>query len=150
MSAPAPKSLATTETVREILGRMEAGYIPPHKHDEEITALYARLLKRALIREGNPVALRKVLLDAKNCLETIARHGRDWRWCLENDIRAISAALATPPRNCDVVLIENLAKRNIADIVWAAFRETHPKAYLDVPGLLQCINWLSSLFLLQI
>ena len=59
-----------------------------------------------------------------------------------NVLEESEAALSAPARNCDVVLTENLAKRNIADIVWAAFRETHPKAYLDVPGLLQCINWL--------
>ena len=104
-AAPAPKSLAPTETV------------------------------------GNAAAMREALMDI--VLLTV-KAGKSLSCDVACGIIASKAkhALATPPRNCDVVLIENLAKRNIADIVWAAFRETHPKAYLDVPGLLQCINWL--------
>lgn len=92
---------------------------------------------------GNAAALREAL---EFSLIILAKWQQDAPVSAWNEygvaIDKCRAALATPPRNCDVVLIENLAKRNIADIVWAAFRETHPKAYLDVPGLLQCINWL--------
>lgn len=54
----------------------------------------------------------------------------------------LSAALATPARNCDMPLVVDGPADNNADKAWFAFKRHNPDAYFDVPGLLRCIDWL--------
>ena len=52
------------------------------------------------------------------------------------------AALAAPPRNCDMPLVVDGPADNNADKAWIVFKRHNPDAYFDVPGLLRCIDWL--------
>lgn len=57
-------------------------------------------------------------------------------------VAACNSALAAPPRNCDLPLVVDGPADNNADKVWWVFKQAHPDAYFDVPGLLRCIEWL--------
>ena len=52
------------------------------------------------------------------------------------------AALATPARNCDMPLVVDGPADNNADKAWLVFKRHNPNVYLDVSGLLRCIDWL--------
>lgn len=59
------------------------------------------------------------------------------------EIRDIArAALASPPRNCDMPLVVDGSADNNADKAWLVFKRQNPDAYFDVSGLLRCIDWL--------
>ena len=57
-------------------------------------------------------------------------------------VRKAKAALAAPPRNCDMPLVVDGPADNNADKAWLVFKRHNPDAYFDVSGLLRCIDWL--------
>lgn len=57
-------------------------------------------------------------------------------------ISQLAAALVTPPRNCDMLLVVDGPADNNADKAWLVFKRHNPDVYFDVPGLLRCIDWL--------
>lgn len=59
-------------------------------------------------------------------------------------LKQCRAALAAPPRNCDMPFVVDGPADNNADKAWLVFKQHNPDAYFDVPGLLRCIDWLLS------
>lgn len=54
----------------------------------------------------------------------------------------INAALAKPPRNCDLPEVAEWQPTGMAKQAWRVFKRSHKDSHLDVYGLLRCINWL--------
>lgn len=100
---------------------------------------------------GNAAAMREALVFLRDreldLLEGNVRHCIGLTvFGLEHACRimrgAIEYALAAPPRNCDTPLVVDGPANNDAGKAWIAFKHHKPDAYLDVPGLLWCIEWL--------
>ena len=110
-------------------------------------------IEKARAPLGNAAKMREAL---KRLLTWLDKYGHSYSTparFTEDEIKAVwaerqeivqqcRAALAAPARNCDLPLVSEVPTSNPADAAWRAFRECHPGTYLDVPGLLLCINWL--------
>lgn len=88
---------------------------------------------------GNATEMREALLRC----DAIAQLPETRELQSIKDMRIIiSAALAAPPRNCDMPLVVDGPADNDADKAWIVFKHHNPDAYFDVSGLLRCIDWL--------
>ena len=132
------------ETSADIITEMCYGPIPRHRHDRVLLCHFADRLEAALKRErGNMAKMCKALEYASRVL---AKWQQDAPFSAWNEygeaIDRCRAALAEPPRNCDMPLVTDGPADNNADKAWLAFKHRNPDAYFDVPGLLRCIDWL--------
>lgn len=108
-------------TVKELANRLEAA------HDRET--------------RGNAAMLRETACAIRAGI--LKRRSGNWWFITDSDIlEKIDAALAEPPRNCDMPLVVDGPADNNADKAWLAFKRHNPDAYFDVSGLLRCIDWL--------
>lgn len=55
---------------------------------------------------------------------------------------AYHAALAKPPRNCDLPEVAEWQPTGMAKQAWRVFKRSHKDSHLDAYGLLRCIGWL--------
>lgn len=95
------------------------------------------------LQVGNIAAMREALSD---CLVLIPHLDRAFnpfmRNRLENAIAKARAALAEPPRNCDMPEVAEGKPIDLAEQAWRVFKRSHKDSYLDAYGLLRCIGWL--------
>ena len=90
---------------------------------------------------GDCAKLREAMLSIK--ADILKRRSENVWYITDSDIlEKIDAALAAPPRNCDMPLVVDGPADNNADKVWLVFKRHNPDAYFDVSGLLRCIDWL--------
>ena len=101
-------------------------------HDAKLGA-FASAVDAAAMREALDIAL-DALIDWSLGQATRDKH------CVA--VKAIKAALAAPPRNCDMPLVVDGTADNNADKAWRVFKKHNPNACFGVPGLLRCIDWL--------
>jgi hypothetical protein len=131
--------LLGTDTLRVFADRLDAAAI------DDIA--FALNVQHGL-ENGNAAAMREALKRVlaaykSGAIHTCAECYRvEWDDELGDLKAAVEAVLAASVRNCDLPLFSEVSTSNPADAAWRAFRECHPGAYLDVPGLLLCINWL--------
>lgn len=115
----------------QIADRIEAAW----KREAREIEVNAAPLPCVVIRKGNAAAMREALVTIQNC--DIGK---------EEDCitlyRVCNAALAAPPRNCDLPFFVDGPADNNADKAWLVFKKHNTDAYFDVPGLLRCIDWL--------
>ena len=92
---------------------------------------------------GNTAAMREAL---EAVLELLWHIQNGLRSPISNQAyavkRKIKAALAAPPRNCDIQFVVDGPADRDADKAWLVFRRRNPDVYFDVSGLLRCIDWL--------
>lgn len=100
----------------------------------------------AALGRGDAAALREALELVLRFLQWMyAQEGENAvtsKVQIADKIDRVISALSAPSRNCDLPLIAGGDFGSDADKAWRAFRETHPDAYFDVPGLMRCIGWL--------
>ena len=84
---------------------------------------------------GNSAALRDALLAIR------ADAMSDYDIGADNLIAKCNAALAAPPRNCDLPEVAK-GQPNLAEQAWRVFKRSHKDSHLDAYGLLLCIRWL--------
>ena len=109
--------MAEHETIADIIAAMRGGPIPQHRHDRVLLCHFADRLEAAHKREsGDCAKLREALMYAEQVLDTAARNVRGETGMVINSAyseaaRKCRAALAAPPRNCDVGTAEEQEKR---------------------------------------
>lgn len=76
------------------------------------------------------------------CRELAAARGNSLP-CLQGcePVRKAKAALAAPPRNCDLPEVAK-GQPKLAEQAWRVFKRSHKDSHLDAYGLLRCIRWL--------
>ena len=90
---------------------------------------------------GN-AAMREALVEISKIADDWEFYGTTKAGALDHIYELANAALAAPPRNCDLPLVGDSPAYNNADKAWLVFKRHNPDAYFDVSGLLRCINWL--------
>lgn len=93
----------------------------------------------------NAAEMREALCDILTAaFAAILRYGNSDKEMQRLAICADNArdALSAPARNCDLPLVVDVLANNNADKAWWVFKQAHPDAYFDVPGLMRCIEWL--------
>ena len=130
----------TQEEWRKLCDRLEAAIRREHGDCAKMREALERVLcwlKRMNAQPLNTLAVSEltpsyaVHRTAKSIIEDNDYH-----------ISQLTAALAAPPRNCDLPLVVDGPADNNADKAWLVFKHRNPDAYFDVPGLLRCIDWL--------
>ena len=94
---------------------------------------------------GNAAAMREEVAGIRNTANsalTALSLGNDSSSFLWDIIRKCKAAVAKPPRNCDLPLVVDGPVNSNADKAWLVFKRHNPDAHFSVSGLLRCIDWL--------
>ena len=90
-------------------------------------------------RPSNTAAMREAL-------ELFAHMNDDGFYDKSPVVRSIvnkaRAALAAPPRNCDLPEVAEGQPIDLAEQAWRVYKRFHKDSYLDAYGLLRCIGWL--------
>ena len=68
-------------------------------------------------------------------------HIREYCYDITKAIEKCFAALAAPPRNCDLPEVAK-GQPKLAEQAWRVFKRSHKDSHLDSYGLLRCIRWL--------
>ena len=148
----------TNETIAEIIAEkrrqadeIERDVAEKMKRNKMISDRYARELVADIRREADRLeaAHRRERGDAAKLREALKAIGGlcdrlmpTWDGAIGRIKDITEAALAAPPRNCDMPLVVDGPADNNADKAWIVFKRHNPDAYFDVPGLLRCIDWL--------
>lgn len=93
---------------------------------------------------GNAAKLREAVVNISRYADCAAMRPNDAQTqeYIEQIRKWANAALAAPPRNCDMPLVVDGPADNNTDKAWLVFKKHNPDAYFDVSGLLRCIDWI--------
>lgn len=157
------KSNHKQETLADIMAGMRYGTVPKHQTDHELLALYADRIEAAAKREleavGNAAAMYEALRTLRQRFNNNVMAYQDrylkfsgWHWHKKaaeaarwRDVfyelrEACDAALAAPPRNCDIYTTEDAvdtATVTVRDECGAC-----PHLDMDAPCVFCMVRWL--------
>lgn len=139
------------ESLKDDADRLEAAW-KREKSVIEADALSAGGLVQAMRQKmataenssavGDAAKLREALSDVCYAMFNFLKTQNGGCEEMANALDKAKAALAAPPRTCDMPLVVDGPADNNADKAWLAFKHHNPDVYFDVPGLLRCIDWL--------
>ena len=133
-----PRSLQALG-LRTYADRIEAAW------KREKSAIEATTEKSSAV--GNAAKMREALeavvkVGYPHNFQREAPHIRGYCYEITTAIEKCFAALAEPPRNCDMPEVAEGKPIDLAEQAWRVFKRSHKDSYLDAYGLLRCIGWL--------
>ena len=136
-----------SETLADIMAGMRYGTVPKHQTDHELLALYADRIEAAAKREleavGNAAAIRDALANLVDVIDRCDSGSPLWWHCGAKGVKPLKdakAALAKPPRNCDIYTTEDAvdtATVTVRDECGAC-----PSMDMEAPCVFCMVRWL--------